>query len=209
MIAIIAILAGLALPAYQAAIEKGKATQDKNNLSQIGKGIVQYMNDMDGTMFKSTASGTDVWPTLLQSKYVSDWNVFRSPFDVISAARPKQPTPSTNPWPISYGVNIQLLDTLELRWSKPGSSLILAAPAMDGGSGTLVKFLSSNGAAAFSDQIVTVASGTGGAGTKYGTHGKRKLINVLLGDAHVETWQWVKFQNTSPVDPLVTANWTP
>jgi len=207
VIAIIAILAAFALPAFTAALERGRVTQDKNNLSQLGKGIVMYMNDMDGGMLKSAAS-PDCWPMVLQGKYVQDWTVFRSPFDPPTALRPAKPT-TGNPWPISYGLNGQLIDTIEAKWTKSGSTLILAAPAMDGGSPTTAKYLSSDGVAAFSDQTVRIASGTGGAGTKYGTHGKRKLINVLFADAHVEQWDWVKFQNTSPADPLVTANWTP
>jgi prepilin-type processing-associated H-X9-DG protein len=88
--------------------------------------------------------------------------------------------------------------------------LILAGPAVDGSSSTLpVKFLSSDGLPAFSDKSVKIASGTGAPGMKYGTHAKRKFLNVLFADAHIEQWEWVKYQNTSPADPLVTQNWTP
>src|SRR6266853_1046096 len=69
VIAIIAVLAGLALPVFTTALERGAATQDKNNLGQLGKGIIAYLSDMDGTMFTTTAAGTATdpyWPILLQ-----------------------------------------------------------------------------------------------------------------------------------------------
>jgi len=90
VISIIAILAGFALPVFTSAMERGHATTDKNNLASIGKGIVMYMNDNDDSMFSLSPTDGSTWPTVLQGKYVKDWNSFRSPF--MSVRRTQPPT---------------------------------------------------------------------------------------------------------------------
>jgi prepilin-type N-terminal cleavage/methylation domain-containing protein/prepilin-type processing-associated H-X9-DG protein len=214
VIAIIAILARLAMPVFTGVMEKSHVTQDKNNLAQIGKGVIQYMNDMDGSMFKSTAAGVDVWPVLLQGKYVKDWRAFRSPFDKITVARPVSETidPVGAACPISYGINTSMLDTIEPKWVRTGSTQILAAPAVSTASATTpVPFT------AMSNQNVQVTSGAAAAGTNYGTHGtgvnggtkqKRHSINVLFADGHVEEWTWAKYNNL-PANAIVTQMWNP
>lgn len=211
VISIIGILAGLAMPVLTSALERGRATTDKNNLSQLGKGITQYMTDRDGSMFSATDTGTSVWPTVLQAGYVKDWRVFRSPFDKPTAARPLNPAVSTSPYPISYGINKLMLDTIDGKWLRSGSTLIVAAAAVDtASSAPTVGFMSSDGtSSATSDKVVTVESGKGTSGTAYGTHQKRVKINILFGDAHVEEWDWKKYQNTVVVDPVVTQMWNP
>ena len=208
---IISILAGIALPVLTSALERGRATTDKNNLSQIGKGIVQYMTDRDGSMFSASDTGTSVWPVVLQAGYVKDWRSFRSPFDKVSAARPLAPAVSTSPYPISYGINKLMLDTLEAKWVRSGSTAILAAAAVDTASAAPIPgFMSSDGTStATSDKVVTVESGKGTSGTAYGTHQKRVKINVVFADAHVEEWDWKKYQNSVTVDPIVTQMWNP
>lgn len=66
-IAVIAILAGLLLPALQSARKKSQSLQCINNLKQNGLVFVYYANDFDGYMPVGT-TGHDLWPQLLSGK---------------------------------------------------------------------------------------------------------------------------------------------
>jgi prepilin-type N-terminal cleavage/methylation domain-containing protein/prepilin-type processing-associated H-X9-DG protein len=224
VISIIAILAGFALPVFTRAVEKGRATEDKNNLQNIGKGILMYMNDNDGSMFTDSASGDGSWPNVIRAKYIKDWTAFRSPFDKITASRPKADNQTQNAvFPVSYGLNTNLFDTFEGKWKNSSSALILGAPAVDTSSaGRDVKFL----ATAFSNQNVKVipsSSGGGGNNTGsgtgtnnpgrggttggLGTHAQRGSINVLFADGHVTEMDWFKYIENST--PLGQQRWDP
>lgn len=50
VIAIIAILAGMLLPALNAARDKARAIACQSNLSQLGKGFIMYMDDQNGLL---------------------------------------------------------------------------------------------------------------------------------------------------------------
>ena len=192
VISIIAILAGLALPVFSSAMERGRATEDKNNLSGLGKGIIMYLNDNDDTMFSKDAAGPDTWPNVLHAKYIKDWKAFRSPFDKPTAARPKT---DTAPVPISYGLNENVIaDKARFvgKWVNSGSAVILAAPAIDTGvAGKKVAFQ----AGATSDTVVKV--NPTGAGASLGTHQSRQVINVLFSDGHAEQMDWAKYVKNS------------
>ena len=188
VISIIAILAGFAMPVFKNALEKGRATECKNNLQSMGKGILTYMNDSDGTMFVSGASGDESWPNLLHNKYVKDWKAFRSPFDKVTATRGKT---GTAPVPVSYGINEKIFDTFEGKWKTSGSALFLGAPAIDTSvTGSSVAFK----ADAFSDKNVKITLPTG---TRLGTHGSRESINVLFADSHVAEMEWKEYVKNS------------
>ena len=189
VISIIAILVALLAPSLSKFMERGRATNDMNNLKNLGQGITQYISDMKGTMFDKGSSGEDTWPKVLHRNYVKDWSSFRSPFDKISTARPK--ASDQDPIPVSYGINEKILDTFEGKWKAPTSSLIMLAPAVDvGGAGKEVKFLPS---AMNTVNVIVKPEG----GLKLGTHGDRELINVLYADAHVETVEWKKYIDVS------------
>ena len=183
VISIIAILAGFALPVFSRAMEKGRATNCQNNLSSIGKGIRMYLNDQDDSLFSINSADKDAWPTVLQKKYVTDWNAFRSPFD-------KRPTVVVTPYPISYGLNENVLKDdarFVAKWVNSPSAVILAAPAVDTSvKGKTVKF----DAKATSDVNVTVKRVDVPTA---GTHQSREAINVLFGDSHVEQMNWIKY----------------
>ncbi len=179
VISIIAILAGLALPVFSRAMEKGRATNCQNNLSTIGKGIRMYLNDQDDSMFTKDASGKDSWPNVLQKKYVTDWNAFRSPFD-------KRPAASTSPYPVSYGLSENVFGTFVAKWVNSPSNVILGAPAVDTAQAGTVKFEAS----ATSDNSVTVKKTSV---PSRGTHQSREAVNVLFGDGHVAQMDWTKY----------------
>ena len=192
VISIIAILAGLAMPVFSSAIERGRATEDKNNLISIGKGIIMFLNDNDDSMFNKSDTGANSWPDLLHAKYVKDWKAFHSPFD-------KRPKTDTEPVSISYGLNENVLGTDDPpatnprfvgKWVNSASSVILAAPMV-----TQVKGAVAFDTKAISGTVVKVKAGQAG---DFGTHQSRKVLNVLFADAHVEQMEWDKFCGTAP-----------
>jgi prepilin-type N-terminal cleavage/methylation domain-containing protein/prepilin-type processing-associated H-X9-DG protein len=191
VIAIIAILAAFALPVFNQAREKGNATSCMNNLNQLGKGFVQYLNDSDDSMFSSRSGGDDSWPKVMQRKYVQGWKAFRSPFDKPTESRPKDETGSVA---ISYGINDKLFDTLKSTWKAPSSKLIFAGPAVQKTPGSTIKWQSD----AFSNQNCKI-NGSGGGGD-FGTHGSRQDLNILFADAHTESMTCKKFSETSSQD---------
>ncbi|MEO6742488.1 MAG: type II secretion system protein [Chthoniobacteraceae bacterium] len=179
VISIIAILAGFALPVFSRAMEKGRSTSDQNNLSSIGKGIRMYLNDTDDSMFSLNTG--DAWQTVLQKKYVTDWNAFRSPFD-------KRPS-NAAAQPISYGLNKGVFDTFVARWENSPSAVVMGAANVDTGiPGKVVTFKAVNAASASADSAITQPSVA-----SCGTHQSRESINVLFGDAHVQQLDWKKY----------------
>jgi prepilin-type N-terminal cleavage/methylation domain-containing protein/prepilin-type processing-associated H-X9-DG protein len=189
VISIIAILAGLLMPTLLRVLEKGKSTEDLNNLKNIGQAMVSYMSDQKGSYFSLNADGGDVWPKSLQSKYAKDWKTFRSPFDTVSTSRPKA---DHDPIPVSYGMNKNLFDTFEGKWKAPVSSLIAAAAAVDTDSpGKAVKFRQD----AVSTNNITIEAK--GSSEGLGTFQNRESTNVLFADWHVSTMDWKKFSDNS------------
>ncbi len=200
VISIIAILAGLAFKAFGPAMETARATEDRNNLSSIGKGIQMYLNDTDEAMFSS--SDKDAWPTVLQKKYVPDWKSFHSPFDKLPSSRASYS--GTGPAPVSYALNKKVVDSLRTRWDNSPSVVIMAAPNVN---------------TAFASKAVQFAAVTSDDGPakpiintppaipECGTHQSRKSINVLFGDSHVEQIDWSKFIDSST--DLGKQHWDP
>lgn len=92
VISIIAILAGIAVPASMGVIDKGKQTKDLSNAKEVFKGLIQFAMDHDGafpsmpqqdtTNANSTSNGTstlqnanDAYANLVP-KYVPTENIF-------------------------------------------------------------------------------------------------------------------------------------
>jgi len=66
VVAIIAILASLLLPALARAKEKAKATQCLNNLHELGRATFLYSGDFEGkVMLDTLVPGTNSWGTVL------------------------------------------------------------------------------------------------------------------------------------------------
>jgi prepilin-type N-terminal cleavage/methylation domain-containing protein/prepilin-type processing-associated H-X9-DG protein len=197
VISIIAILAGIALPVFNKVLEKGRATSDASNLRQIGIGVAAYLNDNDDQMFSLVATDPNgvatTWPVALQSKYVTNWKVFRSPFDKVTGARPD---PTSAPYPVSYGINTNCFGVNASKFVSP-SQLIVMAPHLSPGNEIV---FNDNSA---SNPQLPLPSGS----SKQGTHSGRAQINALFADTHVESMNYVKFSNTSSEDGLRT--WYP
>ncbi len=136
------------------------------------------------------SGGADAtWPVTLHNKYLQNWKVFRSPFDKISRQRPDT---EKEPVPVSYGINNNAFDINASKFLSP-SQLILSAPAMTPG-----KEIAFTGTSQNNPTLMM----PGGSGTKQGTHLNRAQINVLFGDAHVQSMAWADFANTSSEDGL-------
>jgi prepilin-type N-terminal cleavage/methylation domain-containing protein/prepilin-type processing-associated H-X9-DG protein len=199
VIAIIAILAALALVAIGPAMEKGKAVSDANNLSNLGKGMINYLVESDDLMLpaRDEGGGEQPWPKTL-NKYVPDWKSFQSPFDK------RAPYSGNGPIPVSYGLNANSTSDPKNpdralghgRITAP-SEFVVMAPAM-AASGEL-KFTGT------ADQGPKLE--TPGGGKKGGTHGGRNFINVLFADGHVSQLSWTQFTDSG--SPAGMRRWQP
>ncbi|MDP9291273.1 MAG: type II secretion system GspH family protein [Verrucomicrobiota bacterium] len=197
VIALIAILAGIAVPSFTRLLERGRTTQDANNLRQLGLGTFALMADNNDSIFISTTPDVP-WPQQLNPKYIQIWKVFRSPFDNATGARPDTETP---PAPVSYGVNNYIL-------KKPSgtiysvSSCILMAPIT--ASSNPLTF----GGVSSADVVVDQTQNpiVGGNVNSGGTHMNSTRINVLYADAHVAAITMPVFHNTSTDDATSKKN---
>lgn len=135
VIAIIAILVGIAVPALNSALEQAKIAKDMSDLRQIGTATQMYMNDNNGVLFSTTGS----WMSQLynadnpaRSKYLSSWNVFVSPFDHPVSPRTASSNSATSA--VSYGINgtAGVVGMSADRISKP-TAFIVFAPAQAAG----------------------------------------------------------------------------
>src|SRR5437868_3823020 len=103
VMAIIAILAAILVPALNSALERAKATKDMSNLRQIGAATQLYMND-NSDVFPGSATVTWMSQLELNQKYLSSWRVLESPFDKRSTSESGDGTTA-----ISYGINANIL----------------------------------------------------------------------------------------------------
>src|SRR4051794_32114742 len=100
VLAVIAVMMSLTYPVYNNMSQRARATQDLNNLRQIGLGMQMYFNDKDGILPIITVApgtGTNATP-VIYPKYLPSRRIFQSPFD-------KRPASETDAAPVSYGIN--------------------------------------------------------------------------------------------------------
>lgn len=181
VIAIIAALIALLFPAVSGMQERGKITQDMNNLRQIGLATQMYLNDHDGAFFLPSAN----WMKELHPKYLASWKIFQSPFDKRTTVEDDDKAP------VSYGFNASAQSPaatplLSDQISNP-SKFILFAPAQNPDP--------SKPFAGEATSAVTVSKDSAGPGgtAAGGTHNKGRRIDACLGDLHVENMSWGDF----------------
>ena len=200
VISVIAILAGIALPVFSKVMEKSRATSCASNLRQLGLGVAAYLNDNDDQIFKDPpATGANPWPQVLQEKYVTNWKVFKCPFD-------KRIDASGVDAPVSYGINKNVLTQTSGagKWDgnfskiEAPSQLILMGPEMTT-EPSVPKFDAKN-KGSFNVSLTQPTAGS----VKLGTHQGRSQINVLFADSHVAS---IKYTPSS--DPEAFTNVTP
>jgi len=186
VVAVIAILAGLALPVFTSVQERARITQDLSNLRQLGIATQTYLNDNDGLFFLPTVD----WMKDLNPKYSPAWKIFQSPFDNKRAASENGDTA-----PISYGFNVNAIvsggGALSSDQIVKTSEFILFAPAQP-----FTKVAADTSATISKDNPATQ------------THGSH--INACFADLHVEDMLWSVFHNDTP-DPgdKLSARWFP
>lgn len=178
VIVVIAILISLALPVFNTVQERGRMTQDLNNLRQIGIATQTYLNDNDNVLF--TTGG--IWMTQLRPKYLPNWKIFQSPFDYRVASEDNAAAP------VSYGLNGNSVLGISTDKIVRPTAFILFAPAQDNNA-TRVNFQGVAGAAV---TVYRATSSPGGPATG-GTHNRRTRINALFADLHVENMAWTDF----------------
>ena len=205
VIATIAILAALVVPAFNRVLESGKATKDLSNLRQIGLLMQTYLNDKDQIL-----PATAIWPgtsttPVLYPKYVGTKKVFQSPFD-------KRPPAETDTAPVSYGINhnmyaVAAVSGNMVKVASPASTFFMA-PNYSSATGDPTKIASWAGNATNAPDLPV-----GGAGETKGTHSNGRKIDVLFCDWHTETLTFGPasadgtFQDTT--HPLGLKHWDP
>jgi type II secretory pathway pseudopilin PulG len=210
VIAIIIILAAIAIPSLNSALERAKVTKDLSNLRQIGLATQLYMNDNSG-VFPGSATLTWMSQLELNQKYLSAWRVLESPFDKRTTSESGDVSTA-----VSYGINANVLPGNVAisadKITKP-VTFIVFAPAQ--ASTTTVTFLGKANSAAPGVTVFAQMSTPPGANATGGTHNNRTKINALCADWHVETMLWSgtgpAFTNTTDPgsDPDAPYRWSP
>jgi prepilin-type processing-associated H-X9-DG protein len=210
VIATIAVLAALFVPAFNRALGRAKATGDLSNLRQIGLLIQTYLNDRDGilpTMNTAPGIGTAALP-VIYPKYVATKKIFQSPFD-------KRAASETDTAPVSYGMNDNLYASSvgvagNMAKVVSPSSTILMAPNYNGNPAVAASWTNRAATAPFVQNLVP----GGGSGMASGPQQNGRQINVLFCDLHAATITFGPattpgtFQDTTS-DPLGQKLWNP
>lgn len=181
VIAIIAILVGIALPVFSTVQEKGRITQDMNNLRQIGIATQLYLNDHDSIL--PTATG--LWMNSLHPKYLPSWKIFQSPFDKRTALEDDANAP------VSYGLNKNIGSNLSTDNIKRPTAFILFAPAQ-----TRANKVTFTGTPSNPVYVYENGGSFPGGPAVNGIQNRRSRINALFGDLHADSMTWTTFKTS-------------
>jgi prepilin-type N-terminal cleavage/methylation domain-containing protein/prepilin-type processing-associated H-X9-DG protein len=201
-LAIISTLAAILIPSLRSGLESGKATQDLNNLRQIGALMQSYLNDKDQVLpATATWPGTSTTP-VLYPKYVGSRRIFQSPFD-------RRTGLETDLAPVSYSINTNMYVKLGanpnmLKVVSPVATFFMA-PTYTGNPTDVSAWA---GTATSAPDLPV-----GAPAEAIGTHRSGKKINVLFCDWHTEGVTFGPastegtFQDTT--HPLGQKHWDP
>lgn len=177
VIAIIAILAAILFPVFTAARQKAQQTRCMNNMTQIGKAMMMYMDDSAGyTPFAWNRTNwsiwdSDTWRERLQGKYTKSRGVFQCP--VPTAAPPTGWTKDKAKYIGHYGINVYITMN-DTATSYIGYRLITTVPKQ---SRTIL--VTENRDSDWSGEPYSNES-TGGAGQFYPYHGDRQSMGGIF-----------------------------
>lgn len=202
VIAIIAILAGLIMPAVQSAREKAKTAACMSNQGQTSKFITEYINSNNNFLISGTGS-TNADPTwakaLFDKNILKDSKVVRCPSMIYPSAngttQNEIETELDNVYGVAYTTNNDGFDFRGTKYfiNQNGDSVAPNSLALGGCSGSQDD----------ASPVMRFGSGTAGA-PPVGIH--KGDVNIFFYDGHVETMGRTAIQTKYyPVPTLSTS----
>jgi prepilin-type N-terminal cleavage/methylation domain-containing protein len=179
VVTVIAVLGAICIPVYQKATENAYLSKDLSNLRQLGIVMNLYVND--NGFFPG-----EQWPDSLNPDYVSNWDIFRSPFD--------KRTPGAEPEnaPVSYDINANLWGVSPFQIVSPPDCILLAPLTADQ---STLQFI---GTADESSVPVPLNRESNGVGTDGGTYLNGTYITALFADLHAAPISMSSFHSSLP-----------
>ena len=174
MIAIIAILAGMLLPALNNARERGRSAKCVSNLKQLTLGALLYGDDNDGHCFAGTSAKTSFF-NILQESY----NV--SPSMLLC------PSEKATNKTLHYGTNVSLAGY------KSGNTSVHKVLYFQ-----ISKIKNPTSAPYIADVPAAepyIASVSWPVSVKYARHNGSKNVNFSCVDGHVDSQKWEKLKS--------------
>lgn len=203
VVAIIAILAGLLLPAVGQVQRQTRNVKCQSNLRQIGMGFQAYAMDWNGLVARSHneyASGGEFWFAHIaayldaSANQEGDYRAQRQANTVIWGC-PNHRIQSTITWACGYGMNAWLREPVRSATGRRFTNAVLK-PAAQGWGGDFSEFHldtltdpSTRPLVADSDAWMTFHFANGGVGRH-----QRDRVSVLFCDGHVDQVQTLQAQ---------------
>ena len=134
VIAVLALLAGLALPALQQSREASNQTKCLSNMRQLSAGYLQMVTDKDGVLVPNSGGGNtwyndvdDYMPTKLETS--EDWKSLCCPSALAGLAKAGINSSTTSSSRATYGLNSKIDSTGDLKrmanLTKPSATILV------------------------------------------------------------------------------------